>query len=79
MTQTIVIERDGAVLTLRLNRPEKKNALTRDMYRCLATALQQADADASVHAIVLCGSASSGGAGPGGGAGQQAANQGSGA
>ena len=57
MTQTIVSERDGAVLTLRLNRPEKKNALTRDMYSRLATALQQADADASVHAIVLCGSA----------------------
>ena len=57
MTQAIVVERAGAVLTLRLNRPEKKNALTRDMYSRLAQALEQADGDASVHAVVLCASA----------------------
>ena len=57
MTQAIVVERDGAVLTLRLNRPDKKNALTREMYGQLAQALEQADADASVHALLICGTA----------------------
>ena len=57
MTPAIVIECQGAVLTLRLNRTEKKNALTRDMYSILAQALEQADTDAGVHAVLLCGSA----------------------
>lgn len=57
MTQAIVVEREGAVLTLRLNRPDKKNALTREMYSHLAHALEQADADDSVHVVLICGSA----------------------
>lgn len=56
MTQAIVVEREGAVLTLRLNRPDKKNALTREMYSALAQALEQADADVGVHAVLICGS-----------------------
>lgn len=57
MTSAIVVEREGAVLTLRLNRPDKKNALTREMYSHLAHALEQADTDDSVHAVLICGSA----------------------
>lgn len=57
MTPAIVVEREGAVLTLRLNRPDKKNALTREMYSHLAHALEQADTDDSVHAVLICGSA----------------------
>ena len=57
MTSAIVVEREGAVLTLRLNRPDKKNALTREMYSHLAHALEQADADDSVHAVLICGTA----------------------
>lgn len=57
MTQAIVVEREGAVLTLRLNRPDKKNALTREMYSHLAHALEQADADDSVRVVLICGSA----------------------
>ena len=57
MTQDIVIEREGAVLTLRFNRPGKKNALTREMYSALAAAFEQADADASVQVVLLTGSA----------------------
>ena len=57
MTQAIVVEREGAVLTLRLNRPDKKNALTREMYSHLAHALEQADTDDSVHAVLICGTA----------------------
>ena len=57
MNPTLIVEREGAVLTLRLNRPDKKNALTREMYSCLAQALEQADADVCVHAVLICGSA----------------------
>ena len=40
MTEAILLERERGLLTLRLNRPEKKNALTRAMYSRLAEALQ---------------------------------------
>ena len=39
MTDHVLTERHGAVMTIRLNRPEKKNALTRDMYRGMAAGL----------------------------------------
>jgi enoyl-CoA hydratase/carnithine racemase len=45
--------RHGAVLTVRLNRAEKKNALTDAMYRDIATALTDADQDPAVAAVVL--------------------------
>lgn len=57
MSQDIIVEREGAVLTLQLNRANKKNALTREMYSVLSKALEQADADDSVHAVLLTGSA----------------------
>ena len=36
---------DGAVLRLTLNRPEKKNAITQEMYQTLADKLNQAAGD----------------------------------
>lgn len=57
MTDALLIEQDGGVLTLRLNRPDKKNALTRAMYTGLAAALRQADTDGAVKAVLICGSA----------------------
>jgi len=45
----------GAVLRLTINRPEKKNALTRIMYQELASAVADADSDESVHAVVMSG------------------------
>ena len=39
-------ERDAAVLCIALNRPEKKNALTAEMYSALADAVEQGEADA---------------------------------
>jgi len=44
------------IATLRLDRPEKKNALTVEMYEQLAAAFQAAAADPGVRAVVLCGS-----------------------
>jgi len=57
MTDAIQIERERGVLTLRLNRPEKKNALTRAMYSYLAEALKQADTDPEINAVLITGSA----------------------
>lgn len=47
---------EQGVLSLRMQRPEKKNALTRAMYAAMAQALQEADQDSSVRAIVISGS-----------------------
>jgi len=55
MSDSIVIEREGSLLALRVNRPDKKNALTLAMYERLAIAFEQADADASIHAVLLTG------------------------
>ena len=48
-------EHNGAVLRIALNRPEKKNALTGDMYEALSNLLQQAEDDAGVRVILLHG------------------------
>lgn len=56
MTDAIQIEHERGLLTLRLNRPDKKNALTRAMYSQLGEALRQADADPHVNAVLITGS-----------------------
>ncbi len=55
MSEHIVIERRGAVQSIRMNRPDKKNALTRDMYAAMAGALRSGDADPQVRCHVLLG------------------------
>ncbi|AWM93946.1 enoyl-CoA hydratase [Pseudomonas sp. 31-12] len=57
MPNAIEVERERGLLTLRLNRPEKKNALTRAMYSRLAEALKQADTDPEINAVLITGSA----------------------
>ncbi|KAA0974845.1 enoyl-CoA hydratase-related protein [Pseudomonas sp. ANT_H12B] len=56
MTDAITLERERGLLTLRLNRPDKKNALTRAMYSDMAQALKQADADPEINAVLITGS-----------------------
>jgi len=52
----IVIERGAeGVLTIALNRPEKKNAITSAMYQSMADALADAQEDAAVRAILIRG------------------------
>ena len=46
---------EGGVLTLRLNRPEKKNALTREMYAALSDGLRSAAEDEAVRVVLLAG------------------------
>jgi enoyl-CoA hydratase/carnithine racemase len=51
----IVSRVEGRVLVLTLNRPEKRNAITRAMYAALTTALRDAEDDPQLHAVVLTG------------------------
>ena len=51
----VAVERADGVLHLALDRPEKKNAITRAMYAGLADALTDAAGDADVRAAVLSG------------------------
>ena len=46
-------EVDGAVLILKFNRPEKKNAITYEMYQTLADQLNKAKDDASIRTVVI--------------------------
>jgi enoyl-CoA hydratase/carnithine racemase len=54
-TTEVLIERDGGVCVLTLNRPEQRNAFTIDLYRELTTALASANLDRSVGSVVLTG------------------------
>jgi enoyl-CoA hydratase/carnithine racemase len=47
------IETASGVLAITLARPEKKNALTTQMYQALVQALEQASADPAIHAVLL--------------------------
>ncbi|MCC7008378.1 MAG: enoyl-CoA hydratase/isomerase family protein [Acidobacteria bacterium] len=51
----LLVERDGSVLTIVLNRPTVLNALNARMIEELDDALADADADASIGAVVLTG------------------------
>jgi enoyl-CoA hydratase/carnithine racemase len=59
MTDQIVTALKDAVLQIRINRPEKKNALTGDMYSAMTQALQLADDNAAVRVVTLTGSGDS--------------------
>ena len=51
--ELILRETDGPILTLTFNRPEKQNALTRDMYQSLANAINDAQGDFGIRAVIL--------------------------
>jgi len=55
VSELVVVARDGPIQVIRLNRPEKKNAITRGMYAELSQALRDGDADQSVRCHVLFG------------------------
>lgn len=55
MTAEIRTELNEGVLTITIARPDKKNALTNDMYGTLADAIGQAEHDASVRVLLIQG------------------------
>jgi enoyl-CoA hydratase len=56
MTQdTILVERDGHVATVILNRPEKLNAMTKPMWQRLGGVMEELSADDDLRCVVLRG------------------------
>ncbi len=55
MSDHILVEKQGAVQTIRFNRPNKKNAITRAMYAQMTEALSAGEADGSVRCHVILG------------------------
>ena len=51
----VVIARDGPLLTLTLNRPQRLNAVSLPLYERLVGALEEADRDRSVRCVILTG------------------------
>jgi enoyl-CoA hydratase/carnithine racemase len=55
MSDLVVVTDTDGVLEVRFNRPEKKNALTRDMYETASAAFEHADADPAIRVVLLTG------------------------
>jgi enoyl-CoA hydratase/carnithine racemase len=55
MTDHVVTEVANGVMTVRFNRPEKKNAITAAMYAVMAQAFHTAAEDAAVKVVVITG------------------------
>ena len=53
MSEHVRIDKSGGVLTLTLDRPEKKNALTRVMYQALGEAIDGAEHDPQVRCVLI--------------------------
>jgi enoyl-CoA hydratase/carnithine racemase len=56
MTTNITFTREAGIATIRMNRPEKKNAITLAMYAAMADALTESERDETVRVILICGS-----------------------
>lgn len=52
---SVVVDTVGQVRWLRLNRPDRLNALNPALMECLGAAIVQAESDTDIHAIVLTG------------------------
>ena len=55
MSEHVTIEDNDRIRVIRMNRPERKNALTIAMYTRMADALREADADPNIRCTVLAG------------------------
>ena len=55
MDDTVIIEREGAIASVVLNRPERLNALTQPMWRRLGDVFLEFEADDTLRCILLRG------------------------
>ncbi len=55
MTEDILVHAEAGVMTITLNRVERKNSITSDMYGALADALDRAKDDAAVRVVLIQG------------------------
>ncbi len=59
MSDQVIVSKSDGVCEVRLNRPEKRNAITLAMYGALTEALNEARADDSVRVVLLSGAGAS--------------------
>jgi enoyl-CoA hydratase/carnithine racemase len=57
MTEHVTTDIKDGVLTIRMNRPDKKNALTHEMYDAMSDAIESAEKNPDVRVIVIAGAA----------------------
>ena len=57
MTDHVIVTDEGPIRILRLNRPDKRNALTNAMYETLSEALENAAVSKSIRCVVITGGA----------------------
>ena len=55
MSEHVIVDDDGPVRTIRMNRPDKKNALTVAMYDAMAQALESAERRRDIRCVVIAG------------------------
>lgn len=55
MADHVVVSNAGRVLRIEINRPEKKNALTRAMYSSLADTIERSESDPEIRVVILGG------------------------
>ena len=55
MTELVIITDDGPVRTVRMNRPEKKNALTMAMYDAMAGGIESAAQNPALRCLLIAG------------------------
>jgi len=58
-TESVLVSQSGGVCEIRLNRPDKRNAITIAMYDSMWDAIVRAEADDSIRVILLSGEGSS--------------------
>lgn len=55
MTDHVIVADDGPVRTVRMNRPDKKNALTSAMYDAMAAAIEDYGGNATLRCLLIAG------------------------
>jgi len=55
MTEHVIVTDEGPIRTIRMNRPEKKNALTFAMYDAMSEAITSAGGASPIRCLVICG------------------------
>ena len=55
MTGHVTVTDEDAIRVIRLSRPEKKNAITQDMYRDMTSAIDSAQHNAAIRCLVISG------------------------
>ena len=55
MSDSVLLQRDGGIATITLNRPDKRNALTLEMWESLGTLIAELEADDSLRCLILRG------------------------